>query len=1040
MTHELILTSVSQGLEQDSQGFCVVGADRGIPPALVKRLKSISNYRHLFSPDSEEAKHHPIVYSHLIVPTPDTSWHVLSRIADTGWDYRHETNHLAHHIVLREEEEIEEGPVWLLGLYGFHLTEWLTPPVRFDLGRPIPTLTAPPPLTRRQRIARERFWLDHRKTALMIPASEEPESLQAMARENEEQMVIAGPPTTPCSGWQEMLGDAGWGGILAETIRTAQPAVIVYRPGMNILPLFIEALSILPREYAWKATFTTFFTGLPEHVPCQWKGVVAGTPEADTLARQEDVLVIDLTIPMGDVPSGVYVEYARHGIENMLPENELDDSVFVSQEPDTKPFYFSDENEDSKKTQNSTGDESTVIHSGSSSIDTPPVLPPEENNLHSAFSADAPPVLPPDAITIRTRSSQKSGEHLRSLLNMKSRRQFYALYGITLFLVLFLILLVLDQFIDLGIARWFQGTSPPTKHTALQQENNVSETKTGINAQKIPGKTGEGVDGKLSDDAIRKRQESLKKKQEVQAKAFAEQKAKLFKQAQQARVDFEDKCRKSAADLTDFLLDFSLPEFSALNVPNIKDANIIPPEKPQLFEDFAPLHRFGLGLDIGFIPLLDIPNVRIETEKRRLNQRIDNVVDSKNDEEMESSKLDGEMAESGIVTGESSLLDDPEGLLVPDEGRFEWDVCAIDEETGNKTPIFRLNLTQSGMQFEWLRDGMQPQHFFHTLWASLGFLRVSVDGEKDISRFKSIALFEPKSVEPIIFSKQFADPEKNQVTVEMPFAQEPWKTLWESPQPPFSIRIETNIFPDAPVGIEEIEIPDDLPPSRFFANFHTGISSRKNVGSGQDSYSPIVIPFEGVAEPEKIVWTDRYEDQIKLLKQEREDSELRHTDIKTKDEAIRKQIFNEGSKATPEMRKERNELAQSLRTLKSRIDEIDNILENLPTAHQKILENNDLRFEYAVYLERIQADTETKDKSADSDNSIRRLKNEESILLLKSTGAEGLQKKETGPSNDMSKEPANVKSSEPDGDNVSEDSADGETAEKSTDTKQLDEE
>ena len=92
MTHELILTSVSQGLEQDSAGFCVVAENEKIPRNLVKRLESLCDYRHLFPPDSEESKSGPVVYSHLIFPGVETTWHALSRIAAAGFDYRHEPN------------------------------------------------------------------------------------------------------------------------------------------------------------------------------------------------------------------------------------------------------------------------------------------------------------------------------------------------------------------------------------------------------------------------------------------------------------------------------------------------------------------------------------------------------------------------------------------------------------------------------------------------------------------------------------------------------------------------------------------------------------------------------------------------------------------------------------------------------------------------------------------------------------------------------------------------------------------------------------
>ncbi|MGL4593528.1 MAG: hypothetical protein ACRCUY_02225, partial [Thermoguttaceae bacterium] len=141
MTHELVLTSVSQGLKEDERGFCVVACDQSVPDAIIPRLYSLSEYRHVFPPESEENTKNPVVYSHILLASVPESWHILSRISDSGIDYQHKPNHLAHHILLSTAELTEEGPAWLLALPNFHFEEWLTPAVGFPMGRPISTLT-----------------------------------------------------------------------------------------------------------------------------------------------------------------------------------------------------------------------------------------------------------------------------------------------------------------------------------------------------------------------------------------------------------------------------------------------------------------------------------------------------------------------------------------------------------------------------------------------------------------------------------------------------------------------------------------------------------------------------------------------------------------------------------------------------------------------------------------------------------------------------------------------------------------------------------
>lgn len=339
MTHELILTSVARGLEPDDSGFCPVAADRSIPKTVVDSLKRLSNYRHIIT-DSQPNRHTPVCYSHVIVQDDAAPYHVLSRICDAGTDFQQQPNTLAHHIVVKDNETNHEGPAWLMSLPEFHLSQWNSPCLRFPCGRSIPTLTVPPSLTRRQHIARERRWCaPNRMLVTGDTVDLDSAEYKRFLRTNDEQIAISGHPTTPCQNWQNLTGDAGWGGTLADTILSGQTAVIVFSPGQNLLPLFVEALALLPREVLWRGTFTTYYCGLPEEVACQWKGCVADSAEAKKLTQDSTALVIDLTKPLETAPPGNFVEFARQGVDYLLPDKETVDTFFQSLlDSDTKEY------------------------------------------------------------------------------------------------------------------------------------------------------------------------------------------------------------------------------------------------------------------------------------------------------------------------------------------------------------------------------------------------------------------------------------------------------------------------------------------------------------------------------------------------------------------------------------------------------------------------------------------------------------------------------------------------------------------------------
>jgi hypothetical protein len=230
---------------------------------LAERLESFSGYRHAFMAHEAQAEQNPINYAHYHTAIGGRKYHILSRIADAGLDYTQRSNKLAHHVALEPSETANApgGPAWVMATEGFFVKQW-DGQVR----------TLPPG---RQPTASDR-------------------------------------PAQLCQSWKRLTGDAGWGGVLAESaLRKGGVMSVIFPAGTPVLDLVVESLGLLPPEKRWEVTFSTYFTKAPAGVDCQWRFLLDGTPEATALRRDVRAAVIDLCKPLGQAQGGDLVEAAR---------------------------------------------------------------------------------------------------------------------------------------------------------------------------------------------------------------------------------------------------------------------------------------------------------------------------------------------------------------------------------------------------------------------------------------------------------------------------------------------------------------------------------------------------------------------------------------------------------------------------------------------------------------------------------------------------------------------------------------------------------
>jgi len=262
MAYELFYTSAPKGLRPLTSGICTVGMTRGFPGPFIPRLEALSGYRPPF--EGALLSDCPIAYSHWIIEAAGVTRHILAAVRATKPDHTLRSNKLAHYLLLRESELSKMGPAWILFQPGVMSSEWFGEPREFE-------------------------------TEKILPEKNTTDCVR-------------------CDAWEKLTGDAGWAGVIANSVMldSTVPCSIVYPKGTEVLQLVHEALLLIPPEWRWRVTFSTYFMDPFAGLRCAWRFCMDGTPAASA-ARQSPGLTVDLCIRGPCTRKGQFIDAARTG-------------------------------------------------------------------------------------------------------------------------------------------------------------------------------------------------------------------------------------------------------------------------------------------------------------------------------------------------------------------------------------------------------------------------------------------------------------------------------------------------------------------------------------------------------------------------------------------------------------------------------------------------------------------------------------------------------------------------------------------------------
>jgi hypothetical protein len=172
-------------------------------------------------------------------------------------------------------------------------------------------------------------------------------------------------------------------------------------------------------------------------------------------------------------------------------------------------------------------------------------------------------------------------------LHRTSRFQFYLLYSIMFALVLFLLVVAIDQIGNFGIIHTLQNPrreAVPVPPEVPPEAPLVQSIESELDRPSEPGHSEDNIPPDAN---------------EVVRKTFEE---------------FEEHKKQQRVPLLRLWETFNVPEFLAVNFPSVQNDEIDVPEQ-KTFAELKPIYPFGSALELQFVPLFELSQMRVVTRR-----------------------------------------------------------------------------------------------------------------------------------------------------------------------------------------------------------------------------------------------------------------------------------------------------------------------------------------------------------------------------------------------------------------------------------------
>ncbi|MDR3109880.1 MAG: hypothetical protein LBU65_09380 [Planctomycetaceae bacterium] len=894
-THEIIQVGTINA-DGAVTSYQTVAFDSAIPPNLRAGLEGMQPFGGNKFPRNHKVNGNTRVHSYCNLTIDGVCWYVLSQGVEANVEHSQPSTLMIHHIAFQANEAPLEGPAWLLIRPGFLMDNWLSTDtvVQFRCGRPIP------------RTPKILFGRQYRPGTIKLPL------------------------------WKKLSGDVGWAGVLAETVYEDHNAVIVYPPGIDLLQLFSEALSILPPEKRWQVTFATFTVDSQANgktpLAVRWSGVLQDTPQANNNPFISNTLVLDLTKPLGTPHDSVFVSAARNGefvsddMDNVpASENDFEvnsngaDELEESDEPPTVADNFIPLK--LPKTEKLVAQAQAIMN--------PPPLPvvpnvaSDKTEMEAEHDNGKPPVneqssitppllpVPPPLPTIDVGGSLQltnNSKNIDNLIRKQSRAVFYSVYVAAAGLLAVMLVLLLDMRLEWGIVDSLRDSF------STRGSNAEPELKKPVPEKPIEKEPSE----KPAEVAATPPEEESKPAPSDLENAAAEQQKKATEiEAERQRLTDEfAKLRNEESPKSQAVLDeCKFPEYVDLRIPlpregdeNIGVAENEPDLKKPLsttVNELSTLFTIAHALQINIAPLLERGGVTYECRE----------------------------AEIDVETGLTEV---------------HWIISSYEKETDRRHDLTMLTLNKEGLTFSWLPDSLNKLNYADTgriPFSYITFTAVTEEPSVPDSNQHKVALFVPRKIEPFTVSELKEKPEQ---TRPLFFAEPNWQAVFEGDIPTKYLQLETEIKPETTPGYSGFEVLEGTVPQRLllslFSDDIRDVTRKDFLGTRTtlevaDREGKLTMVFtDGSAKQREDAATFLREHKAKRADEEKSIDKLQRSilsgDAKVKEEleASRKRFDN--------TKEEYNEICRRM----------EHLVESLPKVRESILKLGDLKVIPKLYI------------------------------------------------------------------------------------------